>query len=257
MTRGPGVVIHRDKELLADAAASRLVTAIVDAQAARGQADVVLTGGSMGIAILASVGSSRIRDAIDWRRLHLWWGDERYLPDGDPDRNETQARDALLDSVPLDLERVHPMVGPDRSSSVEDSAGQYAEALARAAGAGRELPEFDVVLLGMGPDAHVASLFPEHPALYADDGPTVAVHGSPKPPPLRVSLTMSTLNSGKDIWLIVAGEDKAAAVGMALSGAGIMQAPAAGVSGRRSTVWLLDRPAATHVPKALIRISSP
>lgn len=257
MTRVPGVVVHRDPQLLADAASSRLVTAIVDAQAARGEADVVLTGGSMGIAILASVASSRIKDAIDWRRLNVWWGDERYLATGDAERNETGAREALLDHVRLDEARVHAIPGPDRSNSVEDAAGQYADTLRAAAPAGREVPEFDVVLLGMGPDAHVASLFPEHPALYETQAATVAVHGSPKPPPLRVSLTMTALNTGKDVWLLVAGADKAPAVGLALSGAGVMQAPAAGVQGRRSTVWLLDRAAATHVPKPLIRISSP
>ena len=83
MTRGatgPGVVVHRDKQLLADAAAARLVTAVVDAQASRGSAHVVLTGGSMGSAILESLGRSAARDAIDWRQLDIWWGDERFLP---------------------------------------------------------------------------------------------------------------------------------------------------------------------------------
>ena len=119
MTRGatgPGVVVHRDKQLLADAAAARLVTAVVDAQASRGSAHVVLTGGSMGSAILESLGRSTAREAIDWRQLDIWWGDERFLPRGDAERNETQARAALLDAVHLDPARVHPMPaldGPD------------------------------------------------------------------------------------------------------------------------------------------------
>ena len=110
---------------------------------------------------------------------------------------------------------------------------------------------------GVGPDAHVASLFPEHPALHDEEASVVAVHGSPKPPPTRISLTFRALCTGRDVWFLVSGEDKAQAVGLALSGAGVRQAPAAGVSGRRSTTWLIDRPAAAHVPRALVRISSP
>ena len=99
--------MHRDKELMAQAAAARLITKIVDAQAARGSASVVLTGGRNGNGLLAALGSSPARDAVDWSRLDLWWGDERFLPEGDPERNVTQAREALLDSVPLDPARVH------------------------------------------------------------------------------------------------------------------------------------------------------
>ncbi|HEY7721446.1 MAG TPA: 6-phosphogluconolactonase [Pedococcus sp.] len=259
MSRSPVVVVHRDKQLLADAAAARLVTAIVDAQASRGEADVVLTGGSMGSAILESLGASAVRDAVDWSRVNVWWGDERFLPSGDPERNETQARAALLDEVGLDPARVHAVPGPDspHGASPEASAAWYAAQLADHAARGEDVPRFDVVMLGVGPDAHVASLFPEHPVLHEEDRAVVGVHGSPKPPPMRVSLTFRALCSARDVWFLVAGADKAKAVGLALSGAGPMQAPAAGVSGIRSTTWLLDRPAATHVPKALIRISSP
>src|ERR1019366_5894034 len=102
MSQGPTGVVHHDKSLLADSAAARLVMAIVDAQSSRGQADIVPTGGSMGSAVLVSLGHSPAKDAIDWRRLNVWWSDERFLPAGDPERNETQSRQALLDVVPLD-----------------------------------------------------------------------------------------------------------------------------------------------------------
>ena len=259
MTRGPTAVVHRDIQLLADVAAARLVTAIVDAQSSRGEADIVLTGGSMGTALLVSLGHSPARDAIDWRRLNIWWGDERFLPTGDPERNETQAREALLDAVRLDPARVHPMPasdGPD-GADVDAAAARYAEQLAAAAPPGRDVPEFDVLMLGVGPDAHVASLFPEHPALHERDASVIGVRGAPKPPPARISMTFRSLCSARDVWFLVSGADKAGAVGLALSGAGPMQAPAAGVTGTRSTTWLLDRDAATHVPKALIRLASP
>ena len=259
MSRGPSVVVHRDKQVLADAAAARLVTAIVDAQASRGEADVVLTGGSMGSAILTALGASAARDAVDWRRLNLWWGDERFLPTGDPERNETQAREALLDAVPLEPARVHPMPGPDGADGpdVDAAAARYAAQLSAAAGSGRDVPAFDVVMLGVGPDAHVASLFPEHAALHERDRSTIGVRGAPKPPPTRISLTFPALCAARDVWFLVSGADKAGAVGLALSGAGEMQAPAAGVRGTRSTTWLLDREAATHVPRQLIRPASP
>ena len=259
MSRGPVVVVYRDKQLLADAAAARLVTAIVDAQSSRGQADVVLTGGSMGSALLASLGQSSAKDAIDWPRLNIWWGDERFLPAGDRERNETQSRESLLDSVPLDPARVHAMPSSDGPSGadVDAAAARYAEELASAAPSGHDVPEFDVLMLGVGPDAHVASLFPEHPALHEHDASVIGVRGAPKPPPTRISMTFPSLCTARDVWFLVSGADKAKAVGLALSGAGALQAPAAGVTGSRSTTWLLDRDAAAHVPKALIRLASP
>jgi 6-phosphogluconolactonase len=255
MGREPVVVVHRDKKLLAEAIASRFVTTVVDSQASRGECHLVLTGGSMGIALLEAVATSRIRDVIDWTHLDLWWGDERFLPTGHPDRNDTQARAALLDSVPLDPARVHSVAGPDRALDVDDAARQYAAELARAAPPGHDLPQFDVVMLGVGPDAHVASLFPEHPALHETERPTIGVRGAPKPPPERVSMTFRALCSAQAVWFVVAGADKASAVALALSGAGPLQAPAGAVEGQRSTIWLLDHEAAQQVPQALIRFA--
>jgi 6-phosphogluconolactonase len=259
VSRGPVVVVHRDRQFLADAAAARLVTAIVDAQSSRGHAEIVLTGGSMGSALLVSLGQIPAKDAIDWRKLSVWWGDERFLPAGDPQRNETQSRELLLDAVPLDPARVHAMPASDgpAGADVDAAAARYAKELAEAAAGGHDVPEFDVLMLGVGADAHVASLFPEHPALHELDASVIGVRGAPKPPPTRVSMTFSSLCAARDVWFLVSGADKANAVGLALSGAGPMQAPAAGVTGLRSTTWLLDRDAATHVPKALIRMASP
>jgi 6-phosphogluconolactonase len=259
MSTGPTVVVHRDAQLLAEAGAARLVTRLVDVQTSRGSASVVLTGGTMGSAILAAVAQSPARDAIDWSRLDVWWGDERFLPSGDPDRNETQNRAALLDAVPLDPARVHAMPGPDGplGDDVDAAAAAYADLLADQAPRGEATPVFDILLLGVGPDAHVASLFPGAPALYETERSVVGVRGSPKPPPVRVSLTMPVLRRADDVWFLVAGADKAHAVGLALSGAGEVQAPAAGPRGRRATLWLVDRAAAANVPPALVRVSSP
>ncbi|MEV0448162.1 6-phosphogluconolactonase [Streptomyces sp. NPDC050600] len=251
----PQLVVHRDKELMAQAAAARLITKIVDAQSARGTASVVLTGGRNGNGLLAALSTAPARDAVDWSRLDLWWGDERFLPEGDPERNVTQAREALLDSVPLDPARVHAMPASDGpyGSDVEAAAAAYAAELAAAAGpedrAG--VPTFDVLMLGVGPDTHVASLFPELPAVRETERTVVGVHGAPKPPPIRVSLTLPAIRAAKEVWLLAAGEDKAKAAAIALSGAGEVQAPAAGAYGRSRTLWLLDAAAASELPRDL------
>jgi 6-phosphogluconolactonase len=244
------VVVVPDADILASAVAARLVVKIIDAQAERGWAGVVLTGGRIIAKVLRSVKELPAVDAIDWSRVDLWWGDERFLPAGDPDRNDTQAREALLDALPLEAARVHPMPasdGPD-GDDAEQAAARYARELAAAARpSSSELPHFDVLMLGVGEDGHVASIFPEHPVGYAT-GTVAAVHNSPKPPPTRITLTMSAIQTAEEVWLVASGPDKAAAVGMAIEGAGPRQVPAAGAVGTDKTLWLLDRAAATNVP---------
>ncbi|MDG4859117.1 6-phosphogluconolactonase [Streptomyces sp. T-3] len=261
MTTSPQLVVHRDKELMAQAAAARLITKIVDAQAARGSASVVLTGGRNGNGLLAALGSSPARDAIDWGRLDLWWGDERFLPEGDPDRNVTQAREALLDSVPLDPARVHAMPASDGAygNDADAAAEAYAAELAGAAQPENhaEVPSFDVLLLGVGPDTHVASLFPEHPGVRETERMVIGVHGAPKPPPTRISLTLPAIRAAREVWLLAAGEDKAKAAAIALSGTGEIQAPAAGAYGRSRTLWLLDSAAASQLPRDMYPPASP
>ncbi|MGL4173350.1 MAG: 6-phosphogluconolactonase [Actinomycetota bacterium] len=259
----PLVVIHADPTLLAQAVAARLITKIVDTQAARGDACIVLTGGTMGSLVLEELAASTARDAVDWSKLTVMWGDERFLPAGHQDRNETQARRALLDHVPLDPTRVLAMPASDGPEpDVDQAAQRYSDRLnniARASGAihDQAMPVCDVLLLGVGPDAHVASLFPEMPGVYEQERTVIGVHGSPKPPPLRISLTLPAITTAEEVWCIVAGAEKAPAVRLSLSGAGPVQAPAAAAIGRRKTLWLLDRAAAAQVPKSLVRLSSP
>ncbi|MFG2646251.1 6-phosphogluconolactonase [Streptomyces sp. NPDC048436] len=259
MSAAPQLVVHRDKELMAQAAAARLITKIVDAQAARGYASVVLTGGRNGNGLLAALSSAPAKDAIDWSRLDLWWGDERFLPDGDPERNYTQAKEALLDSVPLNPARVHPMPASDGAYEVDAAAEMYAAELTAAAGPEDHgpVPTFDVLMLGVGPDTHVASLFPELPAVRETERSVVGVHGAPKPPPVRITLTLPAIRAAREVWLLAAGEDKANAAAMALSGAGEVQAPAAGAYGRSRTLWLLDAAAASQLPRDLYPPASP
>jgi glucose-6-phosphate dehydrogenase assembly protein OpcA len=265
-TRAPGgeqapvqVVVHPDSERMARATAARLVTVIADAQTARGRAHVALTGGRNGNALLAALAQAPGRDAVDWSRVDLWWGDERFLPDGDPDRNHTQAREALLDALALDPSRVHPMPASDgpHGDDVDAAAEAYAAELAAAAdgasgdgGPGGAVPAFDVLLLGLGPDTHVASLFPGHQAAKETGRTVVGVRQAPKPPPTRISLTLPAIRAAREVWLLAAGEDKAEAAAGALAAGDPARTPAAGARGRERTLWILDEKAAALLPES-------
>lgn len=248
----PTVVVLPDAEVLAAAVAARLLTRLIDAQAERGSASVVLTGGTIGTATLRAVRSSPARAAVDWRRVDVWWGDERWVAADSPDRNDRQAREALLDALDLDPARLHPFSAPPGADDPEAAAAAYAAELATAAGPGADVPAFDVLLLGMGPEGHTASIFPESPAAH-DERTVVAVHGCPKPPPTRISLGFAALTAAREVWLVVSGAEKAPMVALALSGVGRVQVPAAGAVGRRQTLWLLDEAAAGELPRDLRR----
>lgn len=255
MSTEHAVIVHADADLLAEAVAARMLVRLIDAQSARGSASVVLTGGRVAAAVYRAVAASPAVGAVDWSRVDFWWGDERFLPAGHPDRNEVQARVALLTALPTDPSRVRPMPasdGPD-GDDPEAAAARYAQELAGAAPGSAELPHFDLLLLGVGEDGHVASVFPEHPVAY-ETRPVSAVRGAPKPPPVRITLTLPTINTAEEVWLIAAGSDKAAAVAMAISGAGSVQVPAGGVNGVERTLWLLDRAAAARVPARAVSL---
>lgn len=255
MSPAPTVVVHRDAELLASAVAARLLTRLVDAQTARGAASVVLTGGTIGIAALTALRASPALHAVDWSAVDVWWGDERFVAADDAERNDRQARRALLDALPLDPVRVHPAEphGGRDGTDADAAAERYAVELAAAAPHDAEVPTFDVLLLGMGPEGHTASIFPESPAAH-DERTAFAVHGCPKPPPTRISMGFAALCAAREVWLVVSGAEKAAAVAMALSGAGRVQVPAAGPIGRQQTLWLLDEAAASELPRGLRRL---
>jgi 6-phosphogluconolactonase len=250
------VVVHATAEALTSAVAARLITRIVDIQTASGSASVVLTGGHTGIAVLRQLASTQAAAAVDWRRLDVYWGDERFLPSGHPDRNETQAREALLDHVGVDPDRVYPMGASDGpwGDDPDAAAHAYEDLLLhqRRPEDRGPAPSFDICCLGVGEDGHVASVFPGSPTVYETERAAVGVRGSPKPPPTRITLTLPAIRCATEVWLIVSGSAKAAAVTMALGGAGEVQLPAAGATGRRRTLWLLDRPAAAKLPTDLL-----
>lgn len=244
-TRGV-ITRYATADLVAQATAARLVLDISDLLMRQRLVHVVLTGGTVGIKSLAAVAASPLRRAVEWDRVHFWWGDERYLPTGDPERNETQARHALLDALNVAPEQVHAMPALVDGVSVDEAAAAYALEMARFAGTRQEgVPDWDILMLGMGPDGHIASLFPGHPTVNVTDRPTVGETDSPKPPPARLSLTMPAINAANAVWLVIAGEEKAAAAARAVAGGDVLETPAAGATGRVVTRFLIDDAAST------------
>jgi 6-phosphogluconolactonase len=211
----------------------------------------VARGGTVGVAVLAAINASPARDSVDWSRVSFWWGDERFVAKNDPERNELQARQALLDHIAVPEEQIHAFPSSDEMADIDEAAASYALELLEA-GDGKDYPKFDITFLGVGSDGHIASLFPGQEAVRATDVTVVAVRESPKPPPFRLSLTLPVLRSSDRIWLVLAGSDKASALGLALAGASTDEVPVAGAEGRRRTVFFVDKEAAAEVPEYLI-----
>lgn len=252
MTNARRVLVHADKKALAGSVAARFITKVVDLLDQQPRVNIALTGGTVGGAVLEAINESPARDSVDWSRVVLWWSDERWLPRGDAERNDTQARAALLDHVALRPENIHWCPAPDSGIGLDNAAASYAAELADAADDGAPTPRFDILFLGVGPDGHIASLFPDAPGIRATEGTVIAVRNSPKPPPERLSLTLPVINSADRIWLALSGPDKASALGLALAGASTWEVPVAGVTGRLRTVFFVDRDAAAEVPEDLI-----
>jgi 6-phosphogluconolactonase len=238
----PETIAHPDKDALAADVADRALTVLAAAQEERGEATVVLTGGTMGAATLAALAASPRRDGVDWSRVNVWWSDERFVAEDSPERNCRQAADAVAGALSLNPDRVHCMGSTDDFATAEDAAEDYRHELAAAADAEHRAgghPRFDLALLGLGPDGHVASLFPGRPHVHADDATVLAVHDSPKPPPDRVTMTLPLINAAEQIWFVVAGADKAGAVAAVRAGAPLEETPGSGVRGTEETLLLV------------------
>jgi 6-phosphogluconolactonase len=238
---------YSDTAALVAAAGDRLADAIVSAVDAHGRAMIVLTGGGTGIGLLSHVGEHGAR--IDWSTVHVFWGDDRFVPSDDDERNEKQARAALLDRIDIPAGNVHPMAASDGEfgNDIQAAAAAYERELATLAEPGEPAPHFDVHLLGMGPEGHINSLFPDTDAVREKTRQVIAVENSPKPPPRRITLTLPAIQRSREVWLVVSGSGKADAVAAAINGADPVDVPAAGAIGTDATVWLLDEAAAARL----------
>lgn len=229
------VEVWPDAATLAAKIAERITERLALVQRTGRRPSIVLTGGTIAIEAYRQISST----AVDWSEVDYYWGDERFVPSGHADRNDQQARDAFLSRLGVPDERIHAMPAHGCDQSMAEAADAYAAALP-------DQP-FDLVLLGVGPDGHIASLFPGFAQVAETERRAVEVFDSPKPPAERISLTYPALNNADAVWLLVSGGAKSDAVARALAGADTAEIPAAGVHGISETIWLLDRDAAQGV----------
>jgi 6-phosphogluconolactonase len=266
------VVIVADLTALARAAAERVVAALQRAIERRGEAHVALTGGSTAVPLYEELAANHVA-ALDWGRVHLWWGDERLVPVDHPESNVGLAYATLLGyaqraaesgtggqgtdisagdvpGLPVRPENVHPY-GVDEALSESDPAGLVAERYAAELerflpSAADGLPAFDLVLLGVGLDGHVLSVFAGSPAL-ADDAPLVVSVPAPQhvaPHMPRLTINPRLLAAAHQILVLVSGEAKREAVARALAANGPADDPPARLARRANAVWLIDEAAA-------------
>ena len=252
MTSNTLVTVFDDRPALIAGIAARFVTTIREVLSTQAEAHVVLTGGSVGIDSLAGIAKIGRDDPVDWNRIHLWWGDERWLPAGDSERNDAQADAVFLSQINCPTANIHRFPAANEGLTLDAAARAYAAELEAHAPEDKRYPAFDLVFLGVGPDAHIASLFPGHEGIKEREATVIAVRNSPKPPPERLSLTLPVINSAGLVWLCLAGADKAPALGLALAGANVAEVPVAGAMGKLKTVFLVDRAAAAEVPEELL-----
>lgn len=245
------LLVHADKTAMAETVAARFLRKVGKLLGKNESIHVVLTGGTMGATVLEAVNASPQRDAVDWTRVHFWWGDERWLPRGDAERNETQSRAALLDHIELDPAKVHAFPADGEGLDLDEAAAAFTAEVAAHAPEGSTHPRFEITFLGVGPDGHIASLFPERSGIREKDATVIAVRNSPKPPPERLSLTLPVINSSQRIWLVLAGPDKAPALGLTLAGVSANEVPAAGANGVKRTDFHADQAATAEVPESL------
>jgi 6-phosphogluconolactonase len=227
-----------DADGVATTVAEALLGLLASLQRDGAQPQIALTGGTIADRIHREVARLSPDSGVDWTRVVVWWGDERFVAPDSEDRNALHARRDLLDVV--GATQVHEIPSTADAASPDEAADLYAATL-RKHGAGM----FDLVMLGLGENGHVASLMPHHPQLDVDDRIAVGVTDSPKPPPERVSLTFPALNRTHALWFVVSGEGKADAVARATARDGdLHDTPARGLH-VPDTVWYVDEAAAS------------
>jgi len=212
MKRRLEVRVYPDPDALSQAVAEALAERIRTVVAHRGRFCIALSGGRAPHRTYRRLVEA-FRDNVPWDRVHVFWGDERYVPFEDPRNTYRMVREVFLDHVPIPPDQIHPM--PTTEPDPEAAARAY-EARLRAHFRG-PWPVFDLVLLGVGADGHTVSLFPGSPALAEQERWVVAVREPRADPPLRLTLTLPVLNQANCVYFIVTGPEKTAALRRALA----------------------------------------
>ena len=219
----PLIEVQPDPDTLATAVAGELLNRIADAQAAGRVPHIGLTGGTIADPVHSQIARMSAGSVVDWGAVHFWFGDERFLPAGSPDRNAGQARGAFLDAV--GASRVHEVPAADQVPDAETAAASYSDVV-RADGEGA----FDVLMLGIGPDGHVASLFPGKPEVEERSRLVAGVPLAGMDPQVpRITLTLPALNAARHVVFLVTGESKRDAVRRVFGGHPDPASPAAHV----------------------------
>jgi len=236
--RLPSIEVFPDTAALFQAASKRIVDLLVTATNEKTRATLVLTGGKTPKPIYEMLASPFYRILIDWKQVHIFWGDERCVPPENPDSNFGMARDTLISKIEVPPENVHRMRG---ELDAKDAADLYErEIIDFFQGSG--VPSFDLVLLGMGEDGHTASLFP---GTQWDDKRFVIANHVPESGAQRISMTPLILNAAANTIFLVAGRNKANALASVLENPEC-DYPAARIrAGRGSLVWMIDSSAAS------------
>jgi 6-phosphogluconolactonase len=235
----PDLTVMADAAALAEAAAQRIVARLA---ARNGPLAVCLTGGSTPDRLYALLATERFRSVLPWPRIHWFWTDDRFVPQHDPRSNAGAARRLMLDRVPVPPENIHAV--PGDAASVDEAAQRYDSELRHFSGADRPEPArplFDVVLMGVGSDGHVASLFPGRPELDEMQRWAVGVAEAGLEPFVpRVTLTFPALASTREMVFLVSGAGKREVMARILAGEDL---PATRAWSDGEMVWLVDRDA--------------
>lgn len=236
----PRVVVVPDMAALADEAAAHVERVLLQTPVG-GRASIALSGGSTPRTAYQHLAAR----CPPWARADFFFGDERIVPPDAEGSNYKMAHDALLERLPLADDQVHRILG----ELTPDEAAARAEADLREHVAGDPVPRLDLILLGIGPDGHTASLFPGSPELEVTDRLMVPVHRPEMPQPWRVSMTMPVLNAGRRVLVVVGGAAKAPVVPRAI--AGDPSIPAGRLAPEGELTWLLTEDAAAELPAEL------
>jgi 6-phosphogluconolactonase len=223
----------KDADSLARGAAEEFVTRLSQLLAELPEVHIQLTGGTIGIATLAAIADREDAHLLEWSRVHVWWGDERFVESESSDRNAVQAKKAMLSKLPAT--NLHEFPASDEGMNLDEAANFFAAELATLK------PKFSLAFVGMGPDGHICSLFPGK-APIAQGALVIAEHDSPKPPQERLSFSYEAMNSVDEIWFVVAGADKQDAVSVAF-GDEPESLPVGRVHGKAKTIWFVDQAA--------------
>ncbi len=239
------IAIYPDTNVLSHEAARYIVQVAQESIVTHGRFTIALSGGNTPKKLYGLLGSEPYTSQIDWNLVEIFWSDERCVPPDSPDSNYHMAQEVLLSKVPIPASQIHrvPADKPDRDAA----SLEYTQEMQRVFGTS-PIPSFDLIQLGMGPEAHTASLFPHQASLHEQQRLVMPV-SVPKPPPPRLTFTPPLLNAATRVLFLVTGADKAEAVQAVLEGdrqpdeypAQIVQPP------RGEVVWMLDTPAAARL----------